>query len=111
MGDNEENLNSQNEVKDPDLLFVEENSRYKLTFRLKNKQMECLAEIEISSVETPATEEFPPIDEEQPGASISDNDKNQSAEISPSLKPSKPALTPPDIFWFLAQYPFILLFF
>ena len=45
MGNTEEILNSQNDV-DPNLLFVEKNSRYKLSFRLKNEQMECLAEIE-----------------------------------------------------------------
>lgn len=103
MSDTEAILNSQNDAKDPDILFIEENSCYKLTFRLKNKQMACLAEIEVSSVETPATEESPPIDDEQPGVSSQDNDKHQSAEISASLKPSKPALTPPDIFWYLQQ--------
>jgi uncharacterized protein len=103
MGDNEEILNSQNDADDPDLLFVEENSRYKLTFRLKNKQMECLAEIKISSVETSATEESPPINDEQPVVSSQENDKNQSAEIRTSLKQTKSVVTPPDIFWFLQQ--------
>jgi hypothetical protein len=74
MGDTEENLNSQKGA-DPDLLFVEENSRYKLSFSLEDTQMECLAKIEIIPAEKPSTEEFLPTDTDQYSDLKDENDK------------------------------------
>ncbi|MEE4254404.1 MAG: FapA family protein [Desulfuromusa sp.] len=102
MSDTEEILNSQNDA-GPNVLFVEENSRYKLTFRLQNSQMECLAEIEVFPAEQPSTEKSLPIDVDQVAVPDQADDKVPGAAIETSSEQLKPMITPPEIFWFLQQ--------
>ncbi|MCK4502778.1 MAG: DUF342 domain-containing protein [Desulfuromonadales bacterium] len=98
--------NSTASLDEPNLLFVEENERYRLCLSLTKQQMECLAEIEIfpsqsvldsfSAVgresDLPTADEFPPL-----------NDSHENIfHSSPFLSP-KAVITPPDLFWFLHQ--------
>ena len=101
MINTDEPLNSQN-VADPNLLFVEENSRYKLSLRLENEQMECLAEIEIFPEDVAAAEKVSLPEENQPFATIEENEQLHVAHVA-VLENSKPVVTPPDLFWFLQQ--------
>lgn len=98
MGCTKNVLNSQNDV-DPDILFVEENLRYKLSFRLANEQMECLAEIEIFPEEVPSAVAFPGSDAKE---SVASNEADQPAArvVSPQ---NTPVMTPPELLWFLQK--------
>ncbi|MDX2494479.1 MAG: FapA family protein [Desulfuromusa sp.] len=101
MSRTEEMLNSQNAV-DPNLLFIEENARYKLSFRLENGQMECLAEIEIFPDVIPQTEKSLPTGEDE---FVDLNDENEKQEVVPVavIENSEPIITPPDLLWFLQK--------
>lgn len=97
----EKPLDGQNGA-DPNLLFVEENSCYRLNFRLENEQMECLAEIEIFPEEVAPEEQSYPPEGDEPAVRIEENEQ-QSVASAALLKNSKPVITPPDLFWFLQQ--------
>ncbi len=106
MSDTEEPLKSQNNI-DPNLLFVEENSRYKLIFRLDNEQMECLAEIEVLPEESPPENDISqsPADGTE-SATVDSNeevDGKQTGEFAAIITNPDPIITPPDLFWFLQQ--------
>ncbi len=95
-------LNSQSEP-DPKLLFVEENSRFKLSFRLGNEQMECLAGIEIFSEKTPPTEDSSPIEADESVVSDEEIDEKHAGKSAAIIPNTEPIITPPDLFWFLQQ--------
>lgn len=102
MSRTEEMLNLQNDV-DPNLLFVEENSRYKLSFRLENGQMECLAEIEIFPEEIPPAEAPPVADEKESVDSNEEDEENQYVAPVAVITNVEPIITPPDLLWFLQK--------
>ncbi len=101
MNHAEEPLDSLNDA-DPNLQFVEETSRYRLSFRLENEQMECLAEIEIFSEKVAPEEKVSPLEGEESSLFIEENVQQHIAPVAVPEK-SKPVITPPDLFWFLQR--------
>lgn len=97
----EEPLDSLNDA-DPNLQFFEENSRYKLNFRLENERMECLAEIEVFPEEVAPEEQGFPLVGEESSPVIEENAQQHIAPVA-ALEKSKSVITPPDLFWFLQQ--------
>ncbi|MBN1958590.1 MAG: DUF342 domain-containing protein [Desulfuromonadales bacterium] len=88
MGEVEKNLPGPAES-DPDLIFVEDNDRYRLSLRLDAAQMECIANIELSAAESSlATDDH--------------TDDEQSNPQSPGHQ-SAGVLTPAELIWFLQQ--------
>ncbi|MCD6582015.1 MAG: DUF342 domain-containing protein [Desulfuromusa sp.] len=106
MSNTEETIDSQENI-DPNLLFVEENSRYKLSFRLQNEQMECLAEIEIFPEEKPLENEASQPTTDEADSEIFDiseeKDEKLAVELAAVISDTEPTITPPDLLWFLQQ--------
>ena len=106
MADADKKLNTQNES-DSDLLFVKETSRYKLSFRLKNEQMECQVDIELFPARTSSEELDSEIIEDKVDSEAVDlnevtGGKQSLAPVTIPIIPT-PLLTPPDLFWFFQQ--------
>ena len=99
MSNAEETVDPQKNI-DPNLLFVEANSRYKLSFRLQNEQMECLAELEIFPKEIPPEEESLA---ENTSDDLSEDRGGQEAAPVPDIVNLTPLISPPDLFWFLQK--------
>lgn len=102
MSNAEDTVNSQSEP-DPHLLFVEEDSRFKLSFRLTNEQMECLADIEIFPKDISPLADLPSVETDDSIVLDVESDEHLSEEPAVVIPNSEPIITPPDLFWFMQQ--------
>ncbi len=102
MSNAEDIVNSQSEP-DPNLLFVEEDSRFKLNFRLASEQMECLAEIDIFPEDISPLADHPSMKTDESIAVDIESDEDLSGEPAVVTQNTEPIITPPDLFWFLQQ--------
>ena len=100
MNNTEETVDPQKKT-DPNLIFVEDNPRYKFSLRLQNDQMECLAELEIFPEQIPPENEFLP--ENTPDELSDDKYEKHNVVTVPAIANSEPLIKPLDLFWFLQQ--------
>lgn len=86
---------------DIDVLFVEENAKYRFCLRLENEQMSCLADIEIFPPVKPVVEENEAEDCQNDSTDLPNTQGNDSDDCLPGL--FEPIITPPELIWFLQQ--------
>lgn len=86
---------------DDDILFVEENSKYRFCLKLENEELECRANIEIFPPGDPSAEEHVTED----GQDDSANSHNANTATVDDCLPRQPdpIITPPELIWFLQQ--------
>ena len=88
---------------DSDLILVEENDRYRLTFRLASAQMECVADIDLFSPETCSAVATDSLEDGREGLDCRDASCHDERQDSVVPQPSA-VITPPDLIWFLQKH-------